>query len=50
MNGPLGNEDRSYRAAFAWMQVRETDRKAHSFKLCRRIQLTQRLALDPAFA
>src|ERR1035441_5440222 len=36
-------------APFAWVQIREANRQAHAFKLCRRIELAECLAFDPAF-
>lgn len=44
----LGHKGGADRAAFAGVQIREADRQAHAFKLCRRIELAERLALDPA--
>ena len=47
---PHGQEGCTNRAAFAWMQIRKTDRQAHSFKFRNGVELAKRLAFDPAVA
>ena len=44
----LGHKGRADRAAFPRVQIREADRQADSLKLCRGIELAERLAFDPA--
>ena len=44
----LGDKGGAHRAALARVQIRETDRQAHAFESCRRVELAHRFAFDPA--